>query len=312
MRLIPEYAPVQKFYLCFCHQFFNTRFGYGKTQCEIMNIASHFVDVELWVGNSELPYLREECARYSFDLDQVSLNPDTPGRSIIAEYVPIFAQGEDGQVISLIFRNPFLDNAADLKAFSKRLTHRLGFTWMEMGFDFATAMLLVNEDVVLLSESLFQGAERETRLKFFTDHFPGQSFYIVPPLAGDTTNDLDMYLWPIAPKAWVVSEYPAHTPQAESIAPALQTLKEHQHILHRVPGLEPVIYDDINTMPNYANGVILNRAAFVPAYQRKEDEIVAGILRDYGYEVFPIDCSNIILSNSGIHCISKTAPLPSR
>ncbi len=150
--------------------------------------------------------------------------------------------------------------------------------------------------------------DRETRLKFFADHFPGQSFHVVPPLAGDTTQDLDMFAWPIAPKAWIVSEYPAHTPQAESIEPTLRVLRDHGHTVHRVPGLPPLIYDDINTMPNYANGLIVNQAALVPAYGCKDDEIAARVLRAYGYQVFPIDCLKIIESNAAIHCISKTVP----
>jgi N-dimethylarginine dimethylaminohydrolase len=35
---------------------------------------------------------------------------------------------------------------------------------------------------------------------------------------------------------------------------------------------------------------------------------VQGILRDYGFTVLPIDCTQIILTQSGIHCISKTIP----
>lgn len=60
--------------------------------------------------------------------------------------------------------------------------------------------------------------------------------------------------------------------------------------------------------PNHTNGVLLNQAALVPAYSRREDEVAQGILRNDGYQVYPIDCSNIILTNSAIHCISKTAP----
>jgi agmatine/peptidylarginine deiminase len=106
----------------------------------------------------------------------------------------------------------------------------------------------------------------------------------------------------------IVSEYPPDSQQEDSIQPALHVLEEHGHTVHRVPGLDPIVYDDINTMPNYANGVIVNQAALAPACNREEDEIVSGILRDYGYEVFPIDCSNVILTNCGIHCISKTVP----
>ena len=61
-------------------------------------------------------------------------------------------------------------------------------------------------------------------------------------------------------------------------------------------------------MPNYANGVILNHATLVPAYRRQEDAVVQRILRGYGYEVLPVDCAGIILSNSAVHCGSKTVP----
>jgi hypothetical protein len=308
MKLIPEYEPIQKFFLCFVHDFFNTRFGYGKALCQIINAAHPYVDIELLIGTSEMPHFQEECIKVQTNLQNVTLNHDTPGRAIVLEYVPIFARDDNGEDVGLIFKNPWLDDAEELKHFSERMTARLGYKSLDIGFDFATAHLLVNEELVLLSDCLFQGEDRELKLKFFTDHFPSQSFHIVPPLAGDVTTDLDMYLWPIAPKAWIVSEYPANTPQADSIEPALHVLQEYQHTVHRVPGLEPIIYADINTMPNYANGVIVNHAALVPAYQRQEDDIVQGILRDYGYQVLPIDCTRVILSNSGIHCISKTVP----
>jgi agmatine/peptidylarginine deiminase len=61
-------------------------------------------------------------------------------------------------------------------------------------------------------------------------------------------------------------------------------------------------------VPNYANGVILNQLALVPAYGRKEDSVVLDILRGFGFTVEQIDCSDIILSNSAIHCISTVIP----
>jgi agmatine/peptidylarginine deiminase len=312
MRLIPEYEPVRKLYLSFVQEFFNERFGYGKALCEIINAAQRFVDVELFISLPDLPYFEEECARCQVSLGRVTLTQDTPARAIVAEYVPIFAEDESGEGVALVFQHPRLDHAMDLKHFSERLTARLGYRALDLGFGFATAMLSVNEELVLLSASLFEGTDREMKLQFFRDNFPGQSFHIVPPLAGDVTHDLDMVLWPIAPKVWVVSEYPARSPQANSIEPALQILRDHHHTVHRVPGLEPIIYEDINTMPNYANGVIINGAALVPQYGCQEDEIVAGILRDHGYEVIPIDSSRIILSNSAVHCISKTVPAAPR
>lgn len=308
MRLTPEYEPVQKLYLSFVQEFFNERFHYGRAICEIIKSAQTHVAIELLIGLSDLPHFQEACARYQVRLQNVTLNHDTPGRGIMAEYAPIFARDEKGEDIGLVFRNPFLENSAELERFSRRLVAANGFQALDIGFEFSTAHLLVNEEVVLLSDRLFKEEDRDAKLSFLSDRFPAQAFHVVPPLAGDVTRDLDMYLWPIAPRVWLVSEYSSHTPQADSVEPALRVLAEYGHTVHRLPGLEPAICGDVNTVPNYANGVIINQAALVPAYQLKEDEVVSAILRDYGYEVFPIDCSSVILSNAGVHCMSKTVP----
>ena len=308
MRLIPEYEPVQRLYLSFVQEFFNERFHYGRAICEIINSVQDHVPIELLIGPADLPYFQEECARHNVTLGNVTLNHDTPGRGIMAEYAPIFARDEQGENIGLVFRNPFLANSAELERFGRRLAAANGFRVLDMGFEFSTAHLLVNEEVVLLSDRLFKEEDRDGKLKLLSDRFPAQAFYVVPPLAGDVTKDLDMYLWPITPKVWIVSEYPYNTPQAESIEPALRVIAEHGHVVHRVPGLEPIVCGDVNTVPNYANGVIINQAALVPAYRLRQDGVVSGILRDYGYEVFAIDCSDIILSNAAIHCISRTVP----
>ena len=307
MRITPEYEPVQKLYLSFVQAFFNQRFRYGRVICDIIKSVQHHVDIEVLVAHTDLSYFQDECARCGLAPDSVKLNHDSPGRGILAEWAPIFARDDLGNGIGLVFRHPFLENSAELKQLSERLVAANGFRILDMGFEFSTAHLLVNEDVVLLSDCLFN-EDRDRKLEFFSEHFPSQFFHIVPPLAGDVTKDLDMYLWPIVPKAWIVSEYPSNTPQAESIEPALRVLAGHGHTIHRVPGLEPAVCDDVNTIPNYANGVIINRAALVPAYQLQEDAVVSGILRDYGYEVYPVDCSEVILSNAGIHCISRTVP----
>jgi hypothetical protein len=309
MRLIPEYEPVCELYLSFVHDFFNTRFHYGQALCEIIAAASKFVDVKLMVSLWDMEHwIVEERKNPLCQSALHSISPDSPDRAILMEYVPFFAEDDLGQPVGLVFRNPHLEEPEKLKQFSQRMVSSLGIPCVDMGFDFSSAHVAVNENLVLLSNYWFQGEEGSARLEYFQTHFPGQDFHVVPSLAGDITHDLDMFLWPIKPGVWIASEYPAGSPQAESMAPALQILNDYGHIIHRVPGLEPIIYDDINTMPNYANGIILNQAALVPAYQQEEDGIVQGILKGYGFQVFPIDCRQVILTNSGVHCISKTVP----
>jgi hypothetical protein len=308
MRLIPEYEPVEKLYLSFTHPFFNTRFHYGKAQCEIIEAASPFVKVELFIQRRELKYWQAELEKYPLRDDQYTLNFNSPGRAIVMEYVPIWADDDQSQRTGIVFRNSCVEHSLRLKRFGRRLSRWNGFAPRELGFSFASANITVNEDVVLLSDAEFRGEAGTRNLRRLKSLFPAQHFYVVPSLAGDITADMDMFLWPIRPRVWIASEYPPGSVEAESMEPSLRILREHGHTVHRVPGLEPIRHDDINTMPNYANGVIINNAALVPAYGRDEDAVVQGILKDYGFTVLPIDCTQIILTQSGVHCISKTVP----
>ncbi len=311
MRFIPEYSQARKLVLCFAHVFFNTRFHYGRAHAQIIRACGAprpRIPVEMHLEAGEMDAFRAAVGEEVLALPNLTFDPLFFGGAIALEGAPIFAEDAQGNRIGLVFRCPRLEDPERVHAFSRRLAEQNGFAPLELGFDCTSAELLVNEDVVLLSAAQFETAGDERKLRFFQENFPGYTFHIVPPLCGDVTMDLDMYLWPIAPKVWIASQYPAGSAQEQSIAPALEALAKHGHTVHRVPGLEHLRYDDINTMPNYANGILLNRLALVPAYGRKEDGAVVEILQAYGFAVEPIDCSDVILSNSGIHCISIVIP----
>jgi hypothetical protein len=307
MRFIPEYSPARKLTLSYVDDFYNTLFHYGKAHAQIIR-ACRELPVEMYMEPSEMEAFRAAVGEEVLALPHLTFNPVSPRTAIMLEGAPIFAENEDGDRIGLAFRTRKLQDPDAVFRFSRWFAEQNGFTPYELDFDFSAAKLLVNEDLVLLSAEQFQTAEDERKLRFFQDHFPGYDFQIVTPLHGDTTCDLDMYLWPIAPRVWIVSQYPAGSAEEQSIAPALERLADHGHTVHRVPGLKHLLYDDIDTMPNYANGILLNRLALVPAYGLKEDFVVVDILRGYGITVEQIDCSDIILSNSAIHCISTVVP----
>ena len=177
-----------------------------------------------------------------------------------------------------------------------------------MNDSFGTAVISVNEDLCLIAEDMASGDSGLRRLDFLRKSFPCQTFVPVPTLEGDTTRDLDMYLWPIKPGKWLVSEYTEGSTQEQSVQPAICRIMEHGHEVIRIPGLNQIRYDDVNTMPNYANGILINGYALYPSYCRSEDEAVGEILEENGFDATPIDCTDIILSNSGLHCITKTVP----
>lgn len=308
MRIIPEYEPVDRLYMSFVNSFFHSRFNYGRTICDIAREVPGDVTVEIFVAEDEKPLLLKILAENGLSEDEMVLNPNSPLRGIIAEYFPVFCRDEQGRGTGLHFRNDKLDLADYLHRFSGDLIDSLGFRTMRMEESFATARVSVNEDLCLISEEKSHSAAAEARLEFFRNSFTSQRFIPVPPLTGDHTGDLDMYLWPVRPKVWLVSQYPDGTPQEISVRPAIEAIRNHGHEALMIPGLPRIKYDDVNTMPNYANGILLNGKALCPSYSRPEDEVVPGLLEKLGYEAVPVDCRRIIESNSGLHCISKTLP----
>ena len=308
MRIIPEYEPVGKLYLSFYQNFFHTRFKYGNTICRIVEAVADRVSVEVFVTNDETEFFLDLLEQNDIKPDEIVLNHDSPERGIIQEYFPIFAEDETGNGFGLLFRYQRLNLSDSLYRFSERIITALGFQSLRMDDSFGTAKISVNEDLCLIAEYLTNGDSGLRRLEFLRKNFPAQTFIPVPTLAGDITHDLDMYLWPIKPGIWLVSQYPENTPQEKSVRPAIQRIKEHGHEVIWIPGLDRIAYDDVNTMPNYANGILINGCALYPSYCKPEDEIVGEILNANGLEAIPIDCRDIILTQRGLHCISKTVP----
>jgi len=308
MRIIPEYEPVGKLYLSFYQDFFHTRFKYGNTICRIVEAVADRVSVEVFVTNDETEFFLDLLEQNDIKPDAILLNHDSPERGIIQDYFPIFAEDEEGIGIGLLFSNERLKDQDNLYRFSERFLDSIGISALAMDESFGTAKISVNEDLCLISEYLVNGNSGLRRLQFLRKNFPAQVFVPVPTLKGDSTRDLDMYLWPIRSGIWLVSQYPENTPQEQSVRPAIRRIKEHGHEVIRIPGLDRIAYNDVNTMPNYANGILINGCALYPSYCQPEDEIVGEILRANGLDAIPIDCRDIILSNSGLHCISKTVP----
>jgi hypothetical protein len=308
MRIIPEYEPVGKLYLSFVRNFYHTRFDYGQTICDMISSVPEEVDVEVFISSDETAEFMDLLDVNAIRRERVDLNTYSPLRGILAEYFPVFCQAPDGGGVGLHFKHEKLDLADYLHRFSGDIIDEMGFRSLRMKQNFATAKIAINDDLCLISEEDSDGEQARARLDFFRENFPDQHFEPVEPLAGDNTKDLDMFLWPILPEVWLVSEYPRSSPQAASVEPTVRKIREYGHQVIRIPGLPKVEYSDVNTMPNYANGVVLNDVALCPFYDRSEDRMVYDILESLGYGVKPIDCRKIIESNSGLHCISKTVP----
>jgi hypothetical protein len=304
VRVIPEYEPVGRLCLSFVEEFFNSRFRYGLAIAAMAKAALDLVEVEIFVCPEDRPALEGELRAAGVDPACVTLNTDSPGRGILAEYMPVFCRDGRGLPRGLVFPVDSLDLRDEVLHFSGRFLDSLGVEPLRMDISFATAKLAVNGDLCLVSGE--EGSENV--LEFLRQALEGMEVRSVPPLAGDITGDLDMFLWPVVPGTWLVSEYPRGTEQSESVEESVRVIRQHGHRVLRLPGLERIRRDDVNTMPNYANGVLINGRALHPAYGRPEDVRVGEILSSLGLDPVPIDSGNIILTQSGPHCISKTVP----
>jgi len=304
MRVIPEYEPVGRLCLSFVEEFFNSRFRYGRAIAEMAKAAVDRVEVEIFVSRGDRPVLEDELRDSGVDPGSVMLNTDSPGRGILAEYMPVFCREGRGRPRGLVFPVDGLDLREEVLDFAVRFLGSLGVEPLSMDASFSTAQLAVNEDLCLVSG----GEGMEGALEFLRQALDDMEVRGVPPLAGDITRDLDMFLWPAVPGTWLVSEYPEGTEQAESVERSVRVIREHGHRVLRLPGLERIREGDVNTVPNYANGVLVNGRALYPAYGRPEDEMVGDLLASLGLDPVPIGSSSIILTQSGPHCISKTVP----
>ena len=304
MRPIPEYEPVGRLCLSFVEEFFNSRFRYGRAIAEMAKAALDLVEVEIFVSGEDRPVLEDELREAGVDPGSVKMNMDSPGRGILAEYMPVFCRDARGRPRGLVFPVDGLDLRDEVLDFAGRFLGSLGVEPLRMDSSFTTARLAVNEDLCLVAG----GEGLEGALAFLQETFDEMDVRGVSPLAGDITRDLDMFLWPAVPGTWLVSEYPRGTEQAESVEQSVRVIREHGHRVLRLPGLEHIREADVNTMPNYANGVLVNGRALYPAYGRPEDGVVEELLDSLGLEPVPIDSSSIILTQSGPHCISKTVP----
>ncbi len=304
MKVVSEYEPVDRLCLSFVEEFFNSRFRYGRAIAAMAKAALDLVEVEIFASDSDRLFLEGELRQAGVDPEAVMLNPDSPGRGILAEYMPVLCRDGRGRPWGLVFPVDSLDLRDEVLDFAGRFLDSLGVEPLSMDSSFNTAKLAVNEDLCLVAG----GEGLEGALDFLRHTLDDMEVRSVPPLAGDITRDLDMFLWPVLPGTWLVSEYPEGTQQAESVDQSVRVIREHGHRVLRLPGLERIRKGDVNTMPNYANGVLVNGRALYPAYGRPEDGRVGDLLASLGLKPVPIDSRTIILTQSGPHCISKTVP----
>ena len=326
IRLIPEYEEVSKLYLSFENEFFNTRFKYGKAIADIVNAVAGNIPIDIFVKSGDKEILVKEFKdnntstsnvkfidKYSITMVINLIIDKSSGTSITTSGFPIFAESKDntkrfGLTYNYLRNHEKYDKSfQEIEEFGKWIVAKESLSEINLDFDFNSAAVAVMDDIVLISDDIIN-KDREEEIKSTLKNLIVQNVYFIPSLPGDYTNDLDTYLFPVKNKVWIVSKYPNNSLQERSISKTISLLQELGHTIHFVPGLENIKYNDINTMPNYTNCIMINDLVLVPEYKRDEDRKIKDILENYGFKVKGIDSRKIVESNSVLHCISRTLP----
>ncbi|GEM_PF-2950618 len=314
VRLIPEYEKVSKLYLSFENEFFNTRFEYGKAISDIVKAVNGKLPIEIFVKADDENILVGEFLKHRISLENVKIINKYSGTSITTSGFPIFGERvSDSKSVGITYNylrshENYESSFKEIEKFGKWIIEKEGLVEINLNFDFNSAAVAVMDEVVLVSEDIIE-KNRETEIKEILRKLFAQDVHFVPSLPGDFTRDIDTYLMPLRNKIWIVSQYPKGSDQRTAIDKTVSILKDLGHQIHFVPGLKIIKYDDIDTMPNYVNSIILNDLVLVPEYKIGEDSFIKEILISYGFEVAGIDSRKIVESNSVLHCISRTLPV---
>ncbi len=144
--------------------------------------------------------------------------------------------------------------------------------------------------------------------------YQGLDVEIVPafPVAFDSTQHIDMWVYPVDDNEVIVSDYPeAGDEVPNSIADAFAAARAAEgYTVYRTPGWSSGF--GTGTHFTYANSIALNSIVMVCTFSgqaaRNEEAraVYAAAFQDK--RIVPIDCSTIIGSAGAIHCIVMHVP----
>jgi hypothetical protein len=303
--LIPEYLEVHKLLFSFQHRFFNTRFGFGRVIAQISKHLHEIVEIEVFCSMEDQPHLETEFANVGLSIDSIELARPGPPESSLNSFMPVFGH-MDETLHGLTF--PCLPNHKDYDAvhskceeFARRYLEENGIGETRLPFEFGTARIATNSEIALVSN---QHAENVPWL----NRNLSQSCIAVPFVEQEPTKDLDVFIVPVAEHTWLLTEFPPGDPARVVTEVVKDLLRANGQDYDSLPALPPIVRDDVNCRPNYANALLVNGVAIVPSFGEASDETAEGVFRQFGYRTHAIDARQIVESNSIFHCMSKTVP----
>jgi agmatine/peptidylarginine deiminase len=130
------------------------------------------------------------------------------------------------------------------------------------------------------------------------------------PSSYDSTRHIDMWMLPIRDRAVIIGEYSAADGTPHTVTEAAVTeLQTRGYAVYRTPGWRAG-----GTHYTYTNAVLINELALVPVYSGYDTENAEAleVFQEAlpGYQVVPIDATQLVTFAGVLHCIVMHVPDP--
>jgi len=270
-------------------------------------------------GQSELlDELLSERDQHDLQLDRVQVPHDTMW---VRDYGPLVVKDRTGRrtVVDadyLQFGRPLDDAAPSLVASARRLD------LVPLHIDLEGGNLLSNGQGLLLSTTTVlevnaaQGREVRDVEEFFRQFFGGEVVFL-EPLDGESTGHVDMFAAFTSADTVVVGAYdfdadPVNAAVLDRNAALLARLRLRDGRRLRVVRI-PMPKSDDGVWRTYTNVVMANGVLVVPVYPESDAELDRAVVQTYrkllpGWQVTPIDASEVIASGGALHCMTMNIP----
>jgi len=195
---------------------------------------------------------------------------------------------------------PFLGQLWNEKVYLIPLTHGGGNFHLFSNDDAFMSTLILNENPGL--------TEQQVKDYFRQYEDVNLTIYSGFPSNFDSTQHIDMWMFPVGNKKVIIGQYSPSTGQPYTITEnATADLTSRSYTVYRTPGWKSGAHY------TYTNSIVLNKLVFISkfggAYAAQDAQALAVYQQAMpDYKIYQIDCSGIINAAGALHCIMMHVP----
>jgi agmatine/peptidylarginine deiminase len=169
----------------------------------------------------------------------------------------------------------------------------------------------------VFSANSSRGYDAETIGRLFKKYLAAWRWVYLPPLAGELTGHVDIFLTFVSPDTVVVGQYQPkrdsqNAERLDKIAETLAGIKNREGKNLNVVRI-PMGFNRDGKFRSYTNVIYANGTLVVPQFPDTDADLDGEALALYsrlmpGWKIVGIDCSKLNDNNGALHCLSASIP----